>query len=92
MRSAIKVGMAALIAGATMAGAASVALAGADDGGSHAFWMESTSSNPATVDTKRDSKRYTAKYAPESAVQSKAATPEKDPPNFYHAQGTMGVP
>ena len=90
MRSSLRVGLAALLAGSALIGAASTAFAGADDGGNKAFWLPSTTSNAATSDT-RDMGQYTARYAPQSAVQSKA-TPDKDPPGYYHAMGTMGVP
>ncbi len=85
-----------LIAGGLVAGTASIALAGFDEAQENSFWGSQSNGGAtpqAATSTPAGEYRatyYTTKTLPEPAASTNKV--EKDPPEFYHAKGTMGVP
>lgn len=89
MRSLAKVAALTVFAAATLS--APLAYAGFDEAGENSFWSHQSAAPEATTPRPADHERYRATYA-EPTAQAPATAPEKDPPQFYHAMGTMGQP
>ena len=82
------------LAGATIMSIASTGYA--DDAGMNAFRnADSGGATPAVrSESSRNNEGYRATYneTARPTPGASVAKPEKDPPYFYHAAGTMGVP